>query len=918
MAINLDSTANHPPLPEVLAILGDPKFYANPHSGHEMGEEAMRELNKQREIILSRFPAFFEYEAVPGGGSMANYRAILDSIPFHPYQFAKGRYRDKVILSPTEHKSIHDTIRNRLSARGYTVLDADVTESGEISILEFRRLVDSHRDEIALVSIHWVNNETGVFQPIEKLRESIPEHAIFHSDAAHAMWTVSQATEIPSIVTFSGYKIGGPHMGLLLMSKGIKLEDSYGGTPDLRMTKALATAITIHLDNCLETTEYIAGLSGYMRKQLHDLDAPIKIIRSTNMKMSIVSVILPGEIEGKWVQKEMGKKGVYIASGSACSSQKKDGSHVMTAMGFAQQSKSSIRFSFLSTTTREEIDIAVGLLRDILVEKGMMAQPEAVTSAPALKKTEKPSVEFDTPKDLQIRSYNCIRLGYGELYLKGKNRSRFVDCLIRNTKHVLKMLDMSGTRMKNTHSATTILGWSEKLFTNLKQIPGYARISAGMIISNDDSQMTLNMLAKVLLSVIFTRILGRDVDEPRIGFCLRTKILSRSKWFGRSGSEWNILLGQLINDRFRESVVTNLTDPDITIEIRIDYSTVMILPRTEKGAGGLPAGSEGNSVLHMYDGSDPVWAFDRMVRRGLRVHVMKHFATGEHDPASDLHLSTIKNKMWLSPGSTVVGESQTKTAGMMVHVSNNIISTQKHLKLCLQTMKANEEREKAIHFNPFFFTDPSWADRSREVSSLVLLSGGFDSPVAAEMLNERGLSVSYVHFTTDIGKTEVVKKIQLHLRKMYPDGDHRLWVVQFGDIQDKIRKVGRESYRTLMYKVFMLKIANEIAEIEGIDCLATGNSLGQVASQTPSNLLHTRLMSERYILSPLLLQHKNDIVTKSREMDLERFSLEEGTEDCCTRFLPAHPVTKSHWEQVAREADLVGDYKSMYTVTLFE
>ncbi len=175
---------------------------------------------------------------------------------------------------------------------------------------------------------------------------------------------------------------------------------------------------------------------------------------------------------------------------------------------------------------------------------------------------------------------------------------------------------------------------------------------------------------------------------------------------------------------------------------------------------------------------------------------------------------------------------------------------------------------------------------SKEV--LMLLSGGIDSPVSSHIFSRSGYNVSFIHFATDINKINNILDIRKKLGSREP-----LYVVQFKEIQEEAIKVSPEPYRTIIYKILMVIIANKIAEKLGIEFIGTGNSLGQVASQTCKNLLTTRLFSKRPILSPLLGYNKDEIIKIAKNIGTFEPSTCDGTNDCCVMYLPKHPVLKA-------------------------
>lgn len=174
---------------------------------------------------------------------------------------------------------------------------------------------------------------------------------------------------------------------------------------------------------------------------------------------------------------------------------------------------------------------------------------------------------------------------------------------------------------------------------------------------------------------------------------------------------------------------------------------------------------------------------------------------------------------------------------------------------------------------------------------LCLLSGGIDSPVAAWMSMKRGLAVSFVGFHSwpYIGEASKQKVIALARELCGWQSHARLYVVPFAPIQLAIRESAPESYRTILYRRMMQRIASRIAERDGQDVLITGESLGQVASQTLDNLRCIELAATRAVLRPLIALDKDEIIAIARRIGT--FELSNVQEpDCCTVFMPAHPI----------------------------
>lgn len=181
----------------------------------------------------------------------------------------------------------------------------------------------------------------------------------------------------------------------------------------------------------------------------------------------------------------------------------------------------------------------------------------------------------------------------------------------------------------------------------------------------------------------------------------------------------------------------------------------------------------------------------------------------------------------------------------------------------------------------------------------LLISGGIDSPVAGYMMAKRGLTLSAVHFysypyTSERARDKVIDLARLLSRYALPI---RLYLVPFTDIQMKIYDDCPEKETTVLMRRLMMKIAERIAEGEGSRALITGESLGQVASQTLESLCVTDDAVSMPVFRPLIGFDKDEIMDLSRKIGTYETSI-LPYEDCCTVFVPKHPVTKPVLEDI--------------------
>lgn len=185
--------------------------------------------------------------------------------------------------------------------------------------------------------------------------------------------------------------------------------------------------------------------------------------------------------------------------------------------------------------------------------------------------------------------------------------------------------------------------------------------------------------------------------------------------------------------------------------------------------------------------------------------------------------------------------------------------------------------------------------------ALVLLSGGIDSPVASYYAMKRGVKLDFIHFHaypyTDKASIEKVKRIIKILNQF--QFKSILYLISFADIQKQIVAKTPPKLRVVLYRRFMARIAENIAQKNNILALVSGESLGQVASQTLENICTISSAIDILILRPLIGQDKQEIVEKAKEIGTYDISILPD-QDCCARFVPKHPETKARLKDIQK------------------
>ena len=213
-----------------------------------------------------------------------------------------------------------------------------------------------------------------------------------------------------------------------------------------------------------------------------------------------------------------------------------------------------------------------------------------------------------------------------------------------------------------------------------------------------------------------------------------------------------------------------------------------------------------------------------------------------------------------------------------------------------------EIRERAAYVHAGQFKGAGGIPVGTGGHGMLLLSGGIDSPVAGYMMAKRGLRIEAVHFESIPYTSELAKDKVIRLARTIAayTGDIYVHVVSLTKIQELLVKHCEEDYFTLLLRRYMMYIASRIAADHDSKCLITGESLGQVASQTMEAIAVTDNAASMPVLRPCIGMDKEEIIEISRKIGTFDISI-EPYEDCCTVFTPKHPRTKPQLEKVLVE-----------------
>ena len=371
--IYLDNNATTPVDPEVLEAML-PYFknvFGNPSSIHAHGQQARRGLDIAREQTALIINADPEEIIFTSGATEANNMAILG------HQQALQPKRAHILTSAVEHYAVLNPVahldRGGLAKVSYAVVNRD----GVINLDQFISALQNH---VTLVSVMAANNDVGTIQPFEKLADLAASNgAVFHTDAVQAVGKIPLDVSRTSIhmLSFSAHKIYGPKgVGALYVKRGTHIAPIvFGGHQESRKragTEALANivgfgkACELAYQRLAADTATIAALKDELEHRLRNISG-VTIHGATAPRLAGTTSASFAGIEAETLLMAMDLRGISIATGSACSSEAHDPSHVLTAMGVpASLARQTIRFSIGHSNTREDIRRAVEVLISIL------------------------------------------------------------------------------------------------------------------------------------------------------------------------------------------------------------------------------------------------------------------------------------------------------------------------------------------------------------------------------------------------------------------------------------------------------------------------------------------------------------------------------------------------------------------------
>lgn len=348
-------------------------YYGNPSSMHSFGGQIYRRIEEAREQVALLIGADPNEIIFTSCGTESNNTAIMSAIETNPA-------KKHIITTKVEHPAVLNFCKH-LSRKGYRVTYLPVDSKGRLEIEAFLRAID---DDLAVVSIMYANNETGVIFPIEKIGQMLKERkVVFHTDAVQIIGKLPvNVKDLPvDMLTLSGHKIHAPKgIGALYVRKGTRFypyiigghqeKGRRAGTENVAFIIGLGKACEIAAKCMQKEVDFVKQLRDKLENGLLNNCPDVSINGDRENRLPNTSNISFEFVEGEAILLRLDEYGICASSGSACTSGSLEPSHVLRAMGVRNTAiHGSVRFSLSRYNEEKEVDKVIevmpGIIKDL-------------------------------------------------------------------------------------------------------------------------------------------------------------------------------------------------------------------------------------------------------------------------------------------------------------------------------------------------------------------------------------------------------------------------------------------------------------------------------------------------------------------------------------------------------------------------
>jgi cysteine desulfurase len=367
----LDNNATTMPAPEVTAAMLPffTEWFGNPSSVHRFGQRARQAVEEARGQV-ARLVGCSEAELLFTGGGTESINTAVRGL------LAARAPRKKVVISTVEHSATRELCAV-LAKEGVEVVGIEVDSEGN---LDLDRLEGSLSDDVALVSIMWANNETGVLFPVERVAELCKAHRVpFHCDGTQAIAKVPVDVTAAGVdaMSFASHKFHGPKgVGGLFVRRGLRYRPLMiggpqergrrGGTENVPGIVGLGKAAELGLAS-LTKMQRVARMRDRLERQILDTIPDTRVVGRPDLRVPNTSNIAFYQLEAEAILLLLSEQGVYASAGAACSSGSLEPSPILRAMKIDDRyAHGAVRFSLSRYTTDAEIDRALTVLPGVI------------------------------------------------------------------------------------------------------------------------------------------------------------------------------------------------------------------------------------------------------------------------------------------------------------------------------------------------------------------------------------------------------------------------------------------------------------------------------------------------------------------------------------------------------------------------
>ncbi len=366
---NATTQLHHEVLQEMLPYLRD--HYGNPSSIHWFGQDARRGMDRAREYVADFIGASADEIVFTSGGTEADNQAILGIAD------VLGKPGSRIITTAIEHQAVLNSCRH-LEKKGFVVTYLSVDSQGCINL---PALADSIDDDVILISVMLANNEVGAIQPVREAAEMAKSRGIlFHTDAVQA------AGRIPldvrqlgaDLLSLSGHKFHGPKgCGALFVRSGINgpvlIHGGHherrrrAGTENVAAIVGFGQACRFAGQRLKETNRITRSLRDRLEEGIVERVPRVTVNGRAEHRLPNTLNVSFEAVDGQLLAMNLDLMGIAVSTGSACQSETREPSHVLSAMGCSlDQASSCIRFSLSADNTAEEVDSVLRALPELV------------------------------------------------------------------------------------------------------------------------------------------------------------------------------------------------------------------------------------------------------------------------------------------------------------------------------------------------------------------------------------------------------------------------------------------------------------------------------------------------------------------------------------------------------------------------